>query len=246
MPGFLFEQDLVQFINRSKNTGVHCLLHIGLIITVLSIFLLSPRLNPCRLSGSNITIATQNCYTMAVVMQDAELLMEFRNPSTKEKAFTGIIKKYQEKLYWHVRRMVVEHEDANDVLQNVFIRVWNGLQNFREDSQLYTWLYRIATNECLSFLEQKKRKSTVSLGDAETGLSNSIKADKHFDPNKLEWKLQLAMQQLPEKQRIVFNLRYYDEMPYEQMSKVLETSEGALKASYHHAVKKIEDFILNH
>ncbi|MEO5681946.1 MAG: sigma-70 family RNA polymerase sigma factor [Chitinophagaceae bacterium] len=184
---------------------------------------------------------------MAVVMQDAELLLQFRNPSTKEKAFTAIIKKYQEKLYWHVRRMVVEHEDANDVLQNVFIRVWNALGNFREDSQLYTWLYRIATNECLTFLEQKKRKSTVSIdGDVETGLSNSIKADKHFDPNKLEWKLQLAMQQLPEKQRIVFNLRYYDEMPYEEMSKVLETSEGALKASYHHAVKKIEDFILNH
>ncbi len=184
---------------------------------------------------------------MAVVMQDAELLLEFRNPSTKEKAFTAIIKKYQEKLYWHIRRMVVEHEDANDVLQNVFIRVWNGLENFREDSQLYTWLYRIATNECLTFIEQKKRKSTVSIdGDVETGLSNTIKADKHFDPNKLEWKLQLAMQQLPEKQRIVFNLRYYDEMPYEEMSKVLETSEGALKASYHHAVKKIEDFILNH
>ena len=184
---------------------------------------------------------------MAVVMQDEELLSEFRNPSTKEKAFTAIIKKYQEKLYWHIRRMVVEHEDANDVLQNVFIRVWNGLQNFREDSQLYTWLYRIGTNECLTFLEQKKRKSTVSIdGDVETGLSNTIKADKHFDPNKLEWKLQLAMQQLPEKQRIVFNLRYYDEMPYEEMSRVLETSEGALKASYHHAVKKIEDFILNH
>jgi RNA polymerase sigma factor (sigma-70 family) len=184
---------------------------------------------------------------MAVVMQDAELLLQFRNPSTKEKAFTAIIKKYQEKLYWHIRRMVVEHEDANDVLQNAFIRVWKGLDNFREDSQLYTWMYRIGTNECLTFLEQKKRKSTVSLdGDVETGLSNTIKADKHFDPNKLEWKLQLAMQQLPEKQRIVFNLRYYDEMPYEQMSKVLETSEGALKASYHHAVKKIEDFILNH
>ena len=182
---------------------------------------------------------------MAVVMQDAELLLQFRNPSTKEKAFTAIIKKYQEKLYWHIRRMVVDHDDANDVLQNVFIRVWNGLENFREDSQLYTWLYRIATNECLSFLEQKKRKSVVSLNDVEAGLSNAIKADKHFDSAKLEWKLQLAIQQLPEKQRVVFNLRYYDEMPYEEMSKVLETSEGALKASYHHAVKKIEDFILN-
>jgi RNA polymerase sigma factor (sigma-70 family) len=177
---------------------------------------------------------------------DTELLIQFRDPVTKEKAFTAIIKKYQEKLYWHVRRMVVEHEDANDVLQNVFIRVWNGLQNFREDSQLYTWLYRIATNECLTFLEQQKKKSSISLSEVESGLSNKLKADKDFDANKLEWKLQLAIQQLPEKQRIVFNLRYYDEMPYAEMSRTLETSEGALKASYHHAVKKIEDYILNH
>ncbi|MBS1566472.1 MAG: sigma-70 family RNA polymerase sigma factor [Bacteroidetes bacterium] len=183
---------------------------------------------------------------MAVVMQDAELLLQFRNLSTREAGFTAIIKKYQEKLYWHIRRMVVDHEDANDVLQNVFIRVWNGLENFREDSQLYTWLYRIATNESLTFLEQQKKKASVPLGDVENGLANRIKADKHFDANKLEWKLQLAIQQLPEKQRVVFNLRYYDEMPYEEMSRVLDTSEGALKASYHHAVKKIEDFILNH
>jgi RNA polymerase sigma-70 factor (ECF subfamily) len=183
---------------------------------------------------------------MAVVMQDAELLLQFRNLSTREDGFTAIIKKYQEKLYWHIRRILVDHEDANDVLQNVFIRVWNGLENFREDSQLYTWLYRIATNESLTFLEQQKKRASVSLGDVENGLSNRIKADQHFDANKLEWKLQLAMQQLPEKQRIVFNLRYYDEMPYEEMSRVLDTSEGALKASYHHAVKKIEDFILNH
>ena len=177
---------------------------------------------------------------------DAELLMEFRNPATKEKAFTAMIKKYQEKLYWHVRRMVIEHEDANDVLQNVFIRVWNGLENFREESQLYTWLYRIATNECLTYIEQQKKRSSVSLSDVESGLSNKIKADRHFDANRLEWKLQLAIQQLPEKQRVVFTLRYYDEMPYEEMSRVLETSEGALKASYHHAVKKIEDYIKNH
>ena len=179
-------------------------------------------------------------------LTDSELLAQFRNPITKEKSFTILIKKYQEKLYWHVRRMVIEHEDANDVLQNVFIRVWNGLENFREDSQLYTWLYRIATNECLTYIEQQKKRSSVSLSDVESGLSNKIKADKHFDANRLEWKLQLAIQQLPEKQRIVFNLRYYDEMPYEEMSRVLETSEGALKASYHHAVKKIEDYIKNH
>jgi len=179
-------------------------------------------------------------------LTDSELLFQFRNPVTKERSFTVLIKKYQEKLYWHVRRMVVEHEDANDVLQNVFIMVWNGLENFREDSQLYTWLYRIATNECLTYIEQQKKRSSVSLSDVESGLSNKIKADKQFDANRLEWKRQLAIQQLPEKQRIVFNLRYYDEMPYEEMSRVLETSEGALKASYHHAVKKIEDYIKNH
>ncbi len=176
---------------------------------------------------------------------DRELLQQFRNAATKERAFTAIIKKYQEKLYWHIRRMVVQHEDANDVLQNMFIKVWNGLDNFREDSQLYTWLYRIATNESLTFLEQQKRRSSVSLSDVENGLSQKLKAERDFDGNKIEWKLQLAMQELPEKQRVVFNLRYYDEMPYEEMSRVLETSEGALKASYHHAVKKIEHFLLN-
>ena len=183
---------------------------------------------------------------MAVTTQDSELLVQFRDPATKESAYTSIIRKYQEKLYWHVRRMVVDHDDANDVLQNVFIRVWNALGNFREDSQLYTWLYRIATNECLTFLEQQKKRSAVPLSDVESGLENKIRADKDFDASKLEWKLQLAVQQLPEKQRIVFGLRYYDEMPYEEMARVLETSEGALKASYHHAVKKIEDYILNH
>lgn len=179
-------------------------------------------------------------------LSDELMLDQFRNEGTKEAGFTGIIKKYQEKLYWHIRRMVVDHDDANDVLQNVFIKVWNGLANFREDARLYTWLYRIATNESLSFLEQKKKKSTISLSTMEEGLSNTIKADKDYDSGRLEWKLQLAIQQLPEKQRLVFNLRYYDEMPYQEISEILDTSEGALKASYHHAVKKIEDFILNH
>ncbi|MEO8582772.1 MAG: sigma-70 family RNA polymerase sigma factor [Flavitalea sp.] len=177
---------------------------------------------------------------------DITLLEQFRNPQTREAGFTAIMKQYQERLYWHVRRIVVDHEDANDVVQNVFIRVWKALDNFREDSRLFTWLYRIATNESLSLLEQRKRKSTISFNDVEEGLNNTIKADKDFDANKLEWKLQLAVQQLPEKQRVVFNLRYFDEMPYAEMSEILDTSEGALKASYHHAVKKIEDFILNH
>jgi RNA polymerase sigma factor (sigma-70 family) len=183
---------------------------------------------------------------MAIFPDDNELVFQFKNASNKEVPFTHIIKKYQEKLYWHIRRMVVEHEDANDVLQNMFIKVWKHLDNFREDSQLYTWLYRIATNECLTFLEKQKKRRAVSLDDDEGIMINKIQSDKYFDPNKLEWKLQIAMQRLPEKQRIVFNLRYYDEMPYEEMSRVLQTSEGALKASYHHAVKKIEDYILNH
>jgi len=178
-------------------------------------------------------------------LDDKELLLQFKDPSLKERSFTAIIKKYQEKLYWHIRRMVVDHEDANDVLQNMFIKVWNGLENFREDSQLYTWLYRIATNECLTFLEQQKKRASVSLSNDDGILANKLKAEKDFDGRKIEWKLQMAMQQLPEKQRVVFNLRYYDEMPYEEMSRVLETSEGALKASYHHAVKKIENYLLN-
>ena len=182
---------------------------------------------------------------MAENLSDQEWLHLFKNSATKESAFTGIIKKYQEKLYWHIRRMVIEHEDAHDVLQNMFIKVWKGLDNFREESQLYTWLYRIATNESLSFLEKQKKHRFISMNDEEINLSNKIKADEHFDGNKLEWKLQLAIQKLPPKQRTVFNLRYFDEMPYEEMSRVLETSEGALKASYHHAVKKIESFIIN-
>ena len=183
---------------------------------------------------------------MAISTQDSELLLLFRAPETKERAFTEIIKKYQERLYWHIRRLVVGHDNANDVLQNVFIRVWKGLENFREDAQLYTWLYRIATNESLTFLDQQKKRASVSLSEVESGLSNKIRAEEHFDASKMEWKLQLAIQELPEKQRAVFTLRYYDEMPYEEMSRVLETSEGALKASYHHAVKKIEEYILNH
>lgn len=179
-------------------------------------------------------------------ISDNELLLRFKSADTREAAFTDLIKKYQERLYWHIRRMVVSHEDANDLLQNVLIRVWNALEKFREESQLYTWLYRIATNECLSFLEQKKKRTTLQLSDDENGLVQQLKADADFDPQKLEWKLQVAIQQLPEKQRIVFSLRYFDEMPYEEMSNVLDTSEGALKASYHHAAKKIERFLLDH
>ena len=177
---------------------------------------------------------------------DQELLALFSNAATKEQGFTQLVKKYQEKIYWHIRRMVIDHADADDVLQNTLIKIWKGLDNFREESQLFTWLYRIATNETLSFLAQQQRKATQSLDEMSDSLANKVKADLDFNPNQLEWRLQLAIQELPEKQRLVFHLRYYDAMPYEEMSKVLDTSEGALKASYHHAAKKIETFIKNY
>lgn len=176
-------------------------------------------------------------------MSDHLLVTSFKNEKLKEASFTQLVRKYQERLYWHIRRMVVEHEDANDILQNVFLKVWKNLGEFREEANLYTWLYRIGTNEALTWIEQKKKRSSVSLSDNEDIFSEQLTAQKDFNPNKIEWKLQQAIQLLPEKQRIVFNLRYYDEMPYEQMSEVLGTSVGALKASYHHAVKKVESFL---
>lgn len=174
---------------------------------------------------------------------DKELLAAFKDEATRERAYTRIVRKYQERLYWHIRRMVINHEDANDVLQNVFIKIWTYLENFREESNLYTWMYRIATNETLTFLEKEKKRSSLSFSDHESGLSNKLQAEKGFDANKLEWRLQQAIQSLPDKQKQVFLLRYYEEMPYEEMSKILETSTGALKASYHHAVKKVEEFL---
>lgn len=178
-------------------------------------------------------------------MEDQEILIQFNQAATKEAAFTILVAKYRERLYWHIRRLIVDHDDTDDVLQNTFLKVWKALAGFKEQSQLYTWLYRIATNESLSFIEQKQRKSAMSFDDMTEVLSNQLKADSYFDSNRLEWKLQIAIQQLPEKQRIVFGLRYFDEMSYDEMSEVLGTSTGALKASFHHAVKKVEDFIKN-
>lgn len=182
-------------------------------------------------------------------IDDQEILDLFNNEQTKEKSFSLLVKKYQERLYWHIRRILVHHEDTNDVLQNMFVKVWRSLDNFRQDSSLYTWMYRIATNESLTYLAQQKKRRSLSISDDESNvgnaLANSLKSEKGFDANNLEWKLQMAIQSLPEKQRAVFNLRYYDEMPYEKMSEVLETSVGSLKASYHHAAKKVEEFIRN-
>jgi RNA polymerase sigma-70 factor (ECF subfamily) len=177
---------------------------------------------------------------------DQRILTDFASPKGQEKAFTLLVDTYRERLYWHIRRLVVQHENSHDVLQNVLVKAWRGLPQFKQQSSLYTWLYRIATNECLTFLEKQKRERAYSLSDHESGLANTLRAEKGFDANKAEWQLQLAIQALPEKQRVVFTLRYYDEMPYEKMAEILETSEGSLKASYHHASKKVIDFLKNH
>lgn len=174
------------------------------------------------------------------------LVASFKNEQLREAAFTSLVRKYQERLYWHIRRMVVVHEDANDILQNVFIKVWRGLADFREEANLYTWLYRIATNETLTWIEQQKKHASVSLSGEENIFAERLTAQKDFSPGKIEWRLQQAILSLPDKQRLVFNLRYYDEMPYDQMAEMLGTSAGALKASYHHAVKKVEAMLLNH
>jgi RNA polymerase sigma factor (sigma-70 family) len=174
---------------------------------------------------------------------DKELLSLFRNPDRKNYAFNLIIRKYQERLYWHIRKIVIGHEDTDDLLQNTYLKAWKGLENFRGESQIYTWLYRIATNEALSFLKEKRRKFFLPLINVEKTLISGLESDPYFNGDELQLKLQKAILKLPEKQRLVFNMRYFDEMKYEDMALILDTSVGALKASYHHAVKKIEAFI---
>lgn len=174
-------------------------------------------------------------------MSDQRILLLFQQKGKEEQAFGLILDKYQERLYWHVRKIVIHHDDANDVLQNSFVKIWKALPSFRGDSELYTWLYRIATNESLSFLKQKTAKTGKNVEDPDLTLVNRLHADEYFDGDELQIKLQLAMSHLPEKQRIVFQMKYYDDMKYEEMSEILNTSVGALKASYHHAVKKIKE-----
>ncbi len=177
---------------------------------------------------------------------DKEILEFFRTEERKEYAFNLIVRKYQERLYWHVRRILIDHDDTDDILQNTFIKAWNSLETFREASALYTWLYRIATNEALTFLKQKKRKYLLPLVNVEKQLSNAIETDAYFDGDELQIKLQKAILTLPEKQRVVFNMKYFDEMKYEQIAVIMNTSVGALKASFHHAVKKIEKYLTEH
>jgi len=176
---------------------------------------------------------------------DQELLERFRDPSGSQKhyAFNLLVKKYQQRIYAHIRRMVIDHDDANDLVQNTFIKIWSHLDGFREDSKLFTWMYRVATNETLGFLKQKKKRFFLPIGNAEAVLQAKLIQEPGINANRLELKLQKAILALPEKQRLVFHMRYYDNMKYEEMSQVLETSVGALKASYHHAVQKVEKYL---
>lgn len=171
---------------------------------------------------------------------DREIVAGARNSGKKEEAFNQLVIKYQERLYWHIRKVVITHEDADDVLQNTLIKVWKSLPGFRSESGLFTWLYRIATNEALTLLKQKKRRALPSREEGDQWLSEQLEADPYFDGDEASLKLQKAILELPEKQRLVFNMKYFDEMKYEEMSGILDTSVGALKASYHHAVKKLE------
>lgn len=177
------------------------------------------------------------------MIDEKEIFLLLEQDAMLDKAFGFILDKYQERLYWHIRRMVGSHEDANDVFQNTMIKAYKGIQKFQRKSTLLTWLYRIASNESLTFIKKRGRKETVSIDNEDLGLSNQMKAERYTEDGLAERYLKEAIDELPEKQRIVFIMRYYDEMPYQEIEKVLGTSVGGLKASYHHAAKKIEAYV---
>ena len=174
---------------------------------------------------------------------DIELVELFRNADKKHYAFNLLVRKYQEKIYYFVRRMVIDHDDSDDVVQNIFIKVWNNLGSFREDSKLFTWIYRIAVNESLSFLKSKQLRSYLSLSSPEALMVKALHDDTNYDGTEIQRRLSEAIIRLPKKQQLVFNMRYYDDLSYDEISEIVGTSVGALKASYHFAAKKIEEFV---
>lgn len=180
------------------------------------------------------------------MINDQQIVESLKDPSTREIAFRHLISKYKERMYWHIRKIVLNHEDADDVLQNSMIKIWNGLGSFRGDSSLFTWLYRIATNESITFLNQRKRRMSTSLNDENEYLVENLEGDTYFDGDEWQLLLQKAIAVLPEKQRLVFNMKYFDEIKYEDMALILDTSVGALKASYFHAVRKVEEYVKVH
>ena len=174
---------------------------------------------------------------------DSEIIQGIKTPGKEELAFNHLVEKYQQRLYWHIRKIVVVHDDTDDVLQNTMIKVWKSLPEFRSDSSLFTWLYRIATNEALTFLKRKQRRILGPSLEMEQQMAEEIESDPYFSGDEVQKKLQQAILKLPEKQRLVFNMKYFDGIKYEEMSEILKTSVGALKASYHHAVRKIESML---
>ncbi|NAS30273.1 sigma-70 family RNA polymerase sigma factor [Flavobacteriaceae bacterium R38] len=174
---------------------------------------------------------------------EASLIDQLKDKKTQETAFRELVGLYKEKLYWHIRRIVINHHDADDVLQNTFIKVFKNIKNFKGESALYSWMYRIATNESISFLNTKAKKSGISNSELQIKMVQSLESDVYFEGDEIVLKLQKAIATLPEKQRIVFNMKYFEELKYEEISEILETSIGALKASYHHAAKKIEEYL---
>ncbi|MEG1617841.1 MAG: RNA polymerase sigma factor [Bacteroidales bacterium] len=178
---------------------------------------------------------------MAIIKEE-ELIVQLQDPNTRRKAFSEVIHAYQERLYWQIRKMVMVHEDADDVLQNTFLKAWKSLDSFRGESKLSTWLFRIAINESITFLNKQKQEREITVEDGDSYLVDNLEADAYFDGDELQLLLQKAILTLPEKQRMVFNMRYFDEMKYEKISDILGTSVGALKASYHIAAKKIEEY----
>ncbi|MCK4921968.1 MAG: RNA polymerase sigma factor [Bacteroidales bacterium] len=173
---------------------------------------------------------------------EQELIRLFEIEESRERAFNILVQKYQERLYWHIRKIVISHDDTDDVLQNTFVKIWNNLSSFRKDSQLYTWLYKIATNESLNFLRKRQKERMLSWEEYGNSISETLLDDNQFNGDEIQKKLQKAILTLPEKQRLVFNMKYFDEMKYDEMATILDTSVGALKASYHHAVKKIKTY----
>lgn len=178
-----------------------------------------------------------------VPIDEKQLVKDLQDPKTAHTAFDTLMRLYGEQVYWQIRKMVVNHEDANDLLQNSFLKAWNNLDNFRGDARLSTWLYKIAINETINFLNKERNRRNITDDTQDEFLLSNIEGDEYFDGDELQEEFQKAITALPEKQRLVFNMRYFDEMKYEKMSEILGTSVGALKASYHHAVKKITAFL---
>jgi RNA polymerase sigma-70 factor (ECF subfamily) len=177
------------------------------------------------------------------LQEEKAFISSLLNPKTQNQAFQKLLHEYQKPLYNHIRNIVLNHDDADDVLQNTFVKVFQNLQNFKGESKLFSWMYRIATNEALTFLNQKARKAGISSVELQNKAIDNLKADIYFDGNEIQIKLQKAIAELPEKQQLVFKMKYFEDLKYEEISDILGTSVGALKASYHHAVKKIEAFV---